>query len=118
MSAGFLGLPRVYWLLWVGQFINRLGGFVITFLPVEVAFSSAAPSYVAHVAPASQRSGYQGAYSLCWAAASLLAPMLGPSVRQRCGPSALWMGAAALAATSMLGHAVFTRRAEAPPRTP
>ena len=26
------GLPRTYWLLWVGTLINRLGGFVIPFL--------------------------------------------------------------------------------------
>jgi MFS family permease len=26
------GLPRMYWLLWVGTLINRLGGFVIPFL--------------------------------------------------------------------------------------
>ena len=32
--AAWLGLPRVYWVLWVGQFINRLGGFVLTFLPL------------------------------------------------------------------------------------
>ena len=30
----FLGLPRLYWILWVGQFINRLGAFVLTFLPL------------------------------------------------------------------------------------
>ena len=26
--AAPLGLPRAYWVLWLGQFINRLGGFV------------------------------------------------------------------------------------------
>lgn len=26
------GLPRVYWYLWVGQLINRVGGFVVPFL--------------------------------------------------------------------------------------
>ncbi len=26
------GLPRTYWLLWVGTLINRLGGFVVPFL--------------------------------------------------------------------------------------
>lgn len=26
------GLPRTFWLLWVGTFINRLGGFVVPFL--------------------------------------------------------------------------------------
>ncbi len=26
------GLPRTYWLLWLGTLVNRLGGFVIPFL--------------------------------------------------------------------------------------
>ncbi|MFO0629053.1 MAG: MFS transporter [Polyangiales bacterium] len=79
----------------------------------EVAFASASPSYVSHVAPTAQRSSYQSAYSLCWAGASLLAPVVGPSARQHLGAAAMWCGAAALAAVSVAGHAVFTRRAEA-----
>jgi MFS family permease len=82
----------------------------------EVAFSSASPSYVSHVAPAAERSSYQGAYALCWAAASLIAPVAGPSARQHLGATAMWCGAAALAALAALGHAVFTRRAEAAPQ--
>lgn len=91
---------------------------MVAFTLGEVAFSSASPSYVSHVAPAAERSSYQGAYSLCWAGASLLAPVVGPSARQHLGATAMWCGAAALAAAAAVGHAVFTRRAEAAPEEP
>ena len=77
--------------------------------------SSASPSFVSHVAPAAERSSYQGAYSLCWAGASLIAPVVGPAARQHLGATAMWCGAAALAAAAAAGHAVLTRRAEADP---
>jgi len=32
LSALTAGLPRTYWLLWLGTLINRLGGFVVPFL--------------------------------------------------------------------------------------
>jgi len=34
MRPAFLGLPRIYWVLWAGQLINRLGGFALPFLPI------------------------------------------------------------------------------------
>lgn len=78
----------------------------------EIAFSGAAPSYVAHVAPTARRGAYQGAYSLCWAGASLLAPLAGPAARARFGATAMWLGAALLAGLAALAHATLTRRAE------
>lgn len=78
----------------------------------EVAFSGAAPTYVAHVAPADRKGTWQGAYSLCWAFASLTAPLVGPWVRQSYGASAMWLGGAALCALAALLHATATRRAE------
>ena len=57
----------------------------------EIAFSGAAPAFVAHIATPELRGSYQGAYSLCWAMASVVAPLLGPrggslaSVRPPCG---------------------------------
>ncbi len=78
----------------------------------EVAFSGAAPSYVALVAPADRKGTWQGAYSLCWAAASLTAPLVGPWARQSFGAPAMWQGGAALCAVAALLHATATRRAE------
>ncbi len=78
----------------------------------EVAFSGAAPSYVAHVAPADRKGTWQGAYSLCWAAASLAGPLVGPWAQQRYGAPAMWTSGAALCALAALLHATATRRAE------
>lgn len=91
-------------------------GFVVSMAVVslgEVAFSGAAPSFVTHVAPPDRRGTYQGAYSLCWAGASLLAPLLGPGLRGRFGGAVMWTAAAAVSACAALLHAVLTRRAEA-----
>jgi MFS family permease len=37
------GLPRTYWLIWVGTLINRLGGFVIPFLTLYLTSQRAIP---------------------------------------------------------------------------
>jgi MFS family permease len=98
---------------------SDLRGFVACMAVVslgEVAFSSAAPTYVAHIAPAHRRGAYQGVYSLCWAGASLLAPLIGPAVRARFGGPLMWHGAAGLCVAAAVVHAVFTRRAEGPTR--
>jgi MFS family permease len=78
----------------------------------EVAFSGAAPAFVTQVAPPHRRGTYQGAYSLCWAGASLLAPLGGPALRARYGGAAMWVTGAGLCALAALVHALGTRRAE------
>ena len=78
----------------------------------EVAFSGAAPAFVTQVAPPHRRGTYQGAYSLCWAGASLLAPLAGPGLRARFGGPAMWVTGAALCALAAVVHALGTRRAE------
>ena len=79
----------------------------------EVAFSSAAPTFVAGISPPDRRGAYQGAYSFCWAGASLLAPLVGPAVRQRMGSAVLWHACAALCGVAAAIHLLGTRRAEA-----
>ncbi len=78
----------------------------------EVAFAGAAPTFVSLVAPADRRGTWQGAYSLSWAGASLLAPLLGTAARQRLGAPTMWsLGVASCALAAVL-HATLTRRAE------
>ncbi len=77
----------------------------------EVAFSGAAPAFVAHVAPADRRGTYQASYSLCWSFAGLAAPLLGPSLRDRWGDATMWGAGAVLCVIAAGMHAVFTRRA-------
>jgi MFS family permease len=77
----------------------------------EVAFSSAAPTYVAAVAPPDRRASYQGAHSLVWAMASLGVPLLGPRLSAWFGATGAWTLGAVLCACAALAHATFTRRA-------
>ena len=34
LRPSLLALPRLFWVLWTGQLLNRLGSFVMTFLPL------------------------------------------------------------------------------------
>lgn len=78
----------------------------------EIVFSSAAPGYVAHVSPPDRRGVWQGAWSLLWAGATLVAPLAGTALRDRAGPRALWLAASVAALVSAALHATLTRRAE------
>ncbi|MBF5043051.1 MFS transporter [Aggregicoccus sp. 17bor-14] len=89
------GLPPVYWYLWVGTFVNRLGGFVVPFLAFyltrERGFSVAQAGLMA---------------SLHGAGAVLAAP-LGGQLADRVGRrftlvGGLWLGSLAMA---LLGFA-------------
>ncbi len=99
----------------VAAFARDVPGFVASMAIVslgEVAFSGASPTFVTHVAPPDRRGTYQGAFSLCWASASMLAPLLGPGLRERFGGPVMWGAAATVSALAAGMHAVFTRRAE------
>ncbi len=78
----------------------------------EVSFSGAAPNFVAQVAPSHLRGTYQGAHSVCWAAASLLGPLVGPWARERFGSAVMWHAGAGLCALAAVLHALTTRRSE------
>lgn len=39
----FDGLPRAYWILWAGTFVNRLGGFVVPFLSLYLTEARRVP---------------------------------------------------------------------------
>jgi MFS family permease len=85
-----LGLPRTYWLLWAGMFINRLGGGVFAFLSVYLtrARGFSAPS--------------AGLVLACYASGGLLAAPTGGLLADRVGRRSTLVGGTALAATAML----------------
>jgi MFS family permease len=85
---------------------------MIALSTAEVAFSSAAPAYAAHVAPVDQRGMYQAAYGLTWSAANLVAPVLGTGARDVFGSRAMWLSCAGLCVLATVVHAAATRRAE------
>lgn len=110
LAAALVGASAV-----LAERARSASGFVAAMALVtlgEIAFSGAAPAFVAHVAPVERRGTYQGAYSLCWAAASLLAPLAGPGLRARFGSGVMWLAGAAVCALALAVHATGTRRAE------
>jgi MFS family permease len=110
-----LGAALVGASAWGVSYASTVGAFAACMVVVslgEVAFSTASPTYVASIAPSDRRASYQGAYSLCWASASLLGPLLGPRACERFGDAVAWRLGAALCAAAALMHATVTRRAE------
>lgn len=97
-------------------FATRVSDFAVCMVLAslgEVAFSGAAPTYVALVAPTDRRGIWQGAYSLVWAGASLLAPLVGTQARQRLGAPTMWGLGVVLCLVAAALHATLTRQAEA-----
>jgi hypothetical protein len=50
------------------------------------------------------RGRYQGVFSLSWAAAAFLAPVLGGAVLQEAGKAALWLGCLGLSLAAAVMH--------------
>jgi MFS family permease len=59
---------------------------------------------VAALSPAHMRGRYQGVFSLSWAAAAFLAPVLGGAVLQEAGKAALWLGCLGLSLAAAVMH--------------
>ncbi len=70
----------------------------------EVVGFPVAAALVADLAPPDLRGRYQGAFSMCWGVAFVLAPVVGGRVLTRFGPTALWLGCLAVAAAVAGGH--------------
>jgi MFS family permease len=63
-----------------------------------------ANSVVADIALPEMRGRYQGAYGITFGLASLVAPLIGTTVLQRWGASALWVGCMAMGLLVAAGH--------------
>jgi MFS family permease len=70
----------------------------------EVIGAAVAPAIVADLAPAALRGRYQGVFGFSFAAASLVAPLVGGSVYDRLGGHVLWTGCAVLSFVTAVGH--------------
>jgi MFS family permease len=70
----------------------------------EIAVLPIANAIVADVALPEMRGRYQGAYGLTFGLAAFAAPLIGTSVLQRWGASALWLGCLALGLIVAAGH--------------
>jgi MFS family permease len=102
VSSVFLGLGfgSTMWASTPGQYAAT----IVVWTVGEVIGASIGPAVVADLAPAALRGRYQGAFGFSFAAAALVAPLLGGAVYGRFGGAALWTGCAVLAFATAAGH--------------
>jgi MFS family permease len=98
-TAGPLGLPRAYWLLWVGMLLNRLGGSVFFLLAIYLTHERGLRPEVA------------GLVISLYAAGGMIAGPMGGASADRFGRRATLLAGTAAAGTLMLalGFARSTR---------
>ena len=93
-ERGLLGLPRVFWLLWVGMLVNRAGGAVFPFLSIYLTRQRGLDAATA------------GLILGIYAGAGMVAGPVGGVLADRVGRRATLLAGTSLAAASMLGLGV------------
>jgi MFS family permease len=96
--------------------VSSAGGFALAiaiWTIAEIINVPVAQATVAELAPAHMRGRYQGANSMAWGLASLIAPTAGGAVLGHFGGGWLWAGCFAVCALAALGHVVGGRAREA-----
>jgi MFS family permease len=102
VSSAFLGLGfgATMWASTPAEYAAT----VVVWTVGEVIGAAVAPAIVADLAPAALRGRYQGVFGFSFAAASLVAPLVGGAVYERLGGPALWTGCAVLCFATAAGH--------------
>jgi MFS family permease len=70
----------------------------------ELISSSIGPAVVADLSPASMRGRYQGAFTLTFSGAALIAPIAGGWVYDHLGQTVLWVGCGLVSVAAAVGH--------------
>jgi MFS family permease len=70
----------------------------------EVIGAATGPTVVAGLSPAAMRGRYQGVFGFSFAAAAMVAPLLGGTVYQHLGGTVLWVGAGVLSLATAAAH--------------
>jgi MFS family permease len=100
VAAGWLGLPRIYWMLWAGMLLNRLGGSVFFLLGLYLTRERGLPTELA------------GLVISLYAMGGLVAGPVGGILADRIGRRATLLAGTASAGTFMLALG-FARSVEA-----
>ncbi|MEU5278573.1 MFS transporter [Streptomyces asoensis] len=98
-------------------FAGSVGVFALTVCVWTLAEIVNAPTQtglVVRLSPTHGRGRYQGMYTLSWALASLIAPVMSGSVIDRFGAEWLWGMCAAVGTVAGVGYAVLMRRLPSP----
>ncbi|OIJ63544.1 MDR family MFS transporter [Streptomyces mangrovisoli] len=97
-------------------FAGSVGVFALTVCVWTVGEMINAPTQtglVVRLAPAQGRGRYQGFYTLSWAVAALVAPLMSGAVIDHLGAGWLWAMCAAVAVVAALGYGLLMRRVPA-----
>ena len=101
LGAGSVALGGGFWPFWVSMVLLTVGELVT--LPTGMALA-------ARLAPAEMRGRYMGLFSLSWAIAGGLGPVLGGVLSDRVAPVATWYGGLAAGAMGAVGYALLSGR--------
>ena len=102
VSSVFLGLGfgATMWATTPGEYAAT----VVLWTVGEVIGAAVAPAIVADLSPTALRGRYQGVFGFSFAAAALVAPLVGGAVYDRFGGHVLWTGCAILCFVTAAGH--------------
>jgi MFS family permease len=95
-----LGFGSTMWASTPGEYAVT----VVIWTVGEVIGASVGPAVVADLSPAALRGRYQGVFGFSFAAASLVAPLLGGAVYEHLGADVLWTGCAVVSFITAAGH--------------
>ncbi|MFF8691456.1 MDR family MFS transporter [Streptomyces sp. NPDC015144] len=93
-------------------FAGSVGAYALTicvWTVAEIVNSPIQSSLVVRLSPARGRGRYQGMYTMSWAVAALIAPLMSGVVIDRFGPKWLWGTCAVLGTVAALGYGLLMR---------
>jgi MFS family permease len=102
MSSTFLGLGFGA-TMWAST-PTEYAATVVVWTVGEVIGAAVGPAIVADLSPPALRGRYQGVFGFSFAAAALVAPLVGGTVYDRLGGHVLWAGCAVLCFVTAAGH--------------
>jgi len=100
LGVASIALGQGFWSFWLSFVVVTVG---------ELIVAPTSNTYVANLAPASQRGRYLGFFTLSNGVGSSTAPLLGGVLNDTVGPQAIWLGGGLLGMASAAGFALMAR---------
>jgi MFS family permease len=99
-GLGAISLSSVFLGFWFSMVILTIGEMIV--IPTSTTLT-------ANLAPSDMRGRYMGVYTISWGMAFGFGPVLGGMLNDNLGPTAIWYGAAMLAAGAAAGFLILGR---------
>lgn len=100
-ATASIGFGQGFWAFWGSMVVMTIG---------ELIIMPTASTYAANLAPADQRGRYMSVFSLSWALASGVSPVLGSLLGETIRPEVTWFGGAAVGIIATAGFLVLAWR--------